>query len=340
LFDQGHLDRAMRLLTMAASLDPQHARSVALSARVADAIMARDAAEAAERLRRTVDELLTGAEAQLQSPDRQIPAVTLALQQIAKALELAPENPRAVALKTTADEALAALRESARVDAAIRNARSRFANGKHQSALQLLETLDASANPAVAETLKELRALIQAMQEQKRAEQEQAERQARVAELLKTARAAIEGKRLTEALEALLAARAIDDTADGLVELTEQAIQSQAQEIRKGAPAPGEKRDRAQTPTGRQRAATRMPADEDATVFIPAGGMGDPERSADEGSSTSISLAPAGTGDAGDRTRLGSGTDGGADSPPRWGMIAGAAILLLILLVALFRLWS
>ena len=217
-----------RRISTLSTLEPSRSR-----ARVTDAIKARDAAEAAERLRQTVDELLAGAEAQLQSPDRQTPAVMLAMQQIAKAQELAPDNTRAAALKATADEALAALRESARVDAAIRNARSRFANGKHQAALQLLESFDASAHPAVAETLKELRAQIQAIQEQRRAEQEQAERQARVAELLKTARAAIEGKRLNEALEALLAARAIDATADGLVELTDQAIRSQTQETRK-----------------------------------------------------------------------------------------------------------
>jgi hypothetical protein len=161
-----------------------------------------------------------------------------------------------------------------------------------------------------------------------------------VADLLKTARAAIEGKRLAEALEALLAARAIDATADGLVELTDQAIRSQAQEARKtSAVPPVETRDRAPTPTGRQRVPTRMPADEEATVFVPAGGMGASERSADESNASSTSPAAVGVED-GERTLIGLDNDEAEARPRRWGLIAGAAILLLIILAALFRLWS
>src|SRR5262245_31059262 len=83
---------------------------------------------------------------------------------------------------------MAQLREAASIDAAIRNARSRFANGKHQSAIQLLEGLDPSAHPVVAEALKELRAALQEIEEKRRIEQEQAE-QRRLAEEAEKAKA-------------------------------------------------------------------------------------------------------------------------------------------------------
>jgi tetratricopeptide (TPR) repeat protein len=156
LFERRDLQGAMRLLTSAASLDPQHPRTLLLSRRVADAIKEQEVADAAERLRRTVDELLAAAEERLRMSDRQLADVTSAKQKIAQALELAPDHAGARALRITADEAFAALREAARVDTVIRNARNRFANGKHQSALRLLEALDAS-NPVVAEALRELR---------------------------------------------------------------------------------------------------------------------------------------------------------------------------------------
>jgi len=346
LFAEGDLDGATRLLTLAAALDPQHARTVALSGRVSDAVKARDAAEAAERLRKTVDELLDAAEAQLQSPDRQAAGVTLATQQIAKAQELAPDNARAQALKATADEAAAALRETARIDAAIRNARSRFANGKHQSGLLLLESLDA-AHPAVAEALKELRGRLTVIQEQRRAEQEKAERQARTAALLSTARAALEGKRFTEAIDALSAARALDVSTDDLVELTDQAMRGQeaqtAAATNAGAAPPLEKRDRAQTPTGRQQAMPRrMTADEEATVFIPVSEIEAGERGTGPGQLTSIAAAADGIDDAvARRTAIAAAAgDEAAPGPWRWGVIAGAAILLLVILAALLRLWS
>ena len=60
---------------------------------------------------------------------------------------------------------------------AIRNARARFANGKHQAAIQLLEGLSAASNPLVSETLREFRTEFEAIQERRRAEQAIAEQQ-------------------------------------------------------------------------------------------------------------------------------------------------------------------
>jgi hypothetical protein len=98
----------------------------------------------------------------------------LAMRKITQVLALAPDHAEALALKATAAKALATQREAAFVLAAIRNARSRFANGKHQAALQLLENLDSSAHPIVAETLSELRAALREIQERRRAEEEAA----------------------------------------------------------------------------------------------------------------------------------------------------------------------
>jgi tetratricopeptide (TPR) repeat protein len=149
--------------------------------RVAEAIKQREAAEAAERLKKMIDDLMAAAEEQLRSPDRRATDVASALQKIGNVLALEPEHAGALALKTIANEAMAQLREAASIDAAIRNARSRFANGKHQSAIQLLEGLDPSAHPVVAEALKELREALRVIEERRRIEQEEAE-QRRLAE--------------------------------------------------------------------------------------------------------------------------------------------------------------
>src|SRR5262249_53944309 len=108
------------------------------------------------------------------------------------------------------------------------NARGRFALGKHQAAIQLLESLDPAANPLVAATLKELRDAFHEIQEKRRLEEEQAERQRVTATLLGSARAAIQGKRYQEALDTLSALRAIDPTAAGLADLTAQASRGHA----------------------------------------------------------------------------------------------------------------
>jgi hypothetical protein len=160
LLDGGDFQGAMRLLEQAATLDAQHPRTLLLLERGRDAIKKQEAADAAERLSRTVDELLAAAAEQLHSADRQPRDVTSAMQKITQALALAPGHAGGQALKATAEEALAPQLEAARIRAAIRNARNRFAIGKHQAALQLLEKLDPSSHPDVADALKELRGAL------------------------------------------------------------------------------------------------------------------------------------------------------------------------------------
>jgi serine/threonine protein kinase len=167
LLDGGDLQGAMRLLEQAKNLDAQHPRTVLLLERAGNAVKEQEAAAAAERLRRTVDELLAAAAELLQSADRQDHDVTSAMQKITQALALAPGHAGAEALKATAEEALAPQREAARIRAAIRNARNRFAIGKHQAALQLLENLDPSSHPVVADTLKELRGALAQLEQQR-----------------------------------------------------------------------------------------------------------------------------------------------------------------------------
>ena len=74
--------------------------------------------------------------------------------------------------------------------------------------------------------MKELRDAFQQIQEKRRVEEQQAERQRVTATLLASARAAIRGKRFQEALDNLVALRAIDPTAPGLAELTETATRA------------------------------------------------------------------------------------------------------------------
>jgi len=344
LFAQGDLQGAMRLLALGSRLDPSHTPTAELTARVGEAIKAQEAAEAAARLRQTIDGLLAGAEKHLQAPRRQMPDVMSAMQNITQALALAPDDERAKALKANADEAIAALREAARIDAAIRNARNRFANGKHQAALQLLEGLDASAHPAVAETLRELRGLYHGIQELRRAEQEAAERKVKTAALVANARVALETRRYSDALETLSAARSIDPFADGLAELTERALNEQAaqNESMKAAGAERQTRDRTRTPPIRERASERRTSsDEEATVFLAPAVDGREEleskrastRTAtpiehDTSEDTQVSLEaaqPVEESEAGKRP---------------WPLLVGAALMLLATLVALWILFS
>jgi hypothetical protein len=118
--------------------------------------------------RRTADGLLAAARALLQPANPRVADVSSALEKIEQALAAVPNDAEALALETTANETLARLRDAAKIDAAIRNARSRFAIGKHQAAIQLLEGLDPASHPAVAEALQELRAALQAIEDRRR----------------------------------------------------------------------------------------------------------------------------------------------------------------------------
>ena len=88
----------------------------------------------------------------------------------------APSRICAANVLEPANENLARLRDAAKIDASIRNARSRFAIGKHHSAIQLLEGLDPGAHPTVAAALRELRTALQAIEERRRQAEADAKR--------------------------------------------------------------------------------------------------------------------------------------------------------------------
>ena len=67
--------------------------------------------------------------------------------------------------------------------AVISNARTRFANGKHQAAIRLLEDFQPPSHPEIVAALSELRAAPRKIEEEQRLEQERIERQERVAAL-------------------------------------------------------------------------------------------------------------------------------------------------------------
>jgi hypothetical protein len=232
-------------------------------------------------------------------------------------------------LQPTATAAVAAEQQASVVRASIRNARSRFANGKHQAALQLLESLDPSSHPMVEETLRELRAALHEIEERRRIEQELAEKHRQLATLIGTARAALKAQRFADALDALAAARAIDESAAGLVELTHQAQRGLAGEL-----APASRADE-----------DEMAADQDATRFI----MVPPDAaSRRSGQTEAVRPAPASSvedDDAGDdgRTRFVAPPPLAKPAPaptgkalPVWVVMVAAAILLILALLALY----
>ena len=158
------------------------------------------AAEAAERLRQQVAELIRSASQRLQSADDRTSDLALALREVNQALALDPENAEAASLKTAIEASIAERREAARVQAVINNARRRFANGKHQAALRLLEDFQPSSTPEIAAALSELRGALLEIEERQRAERERVEKEARVAALLAEARTALRDSQFDAAL--------------------------------------------------------------------------------------------------------------------------------------------
>jgi predicted Ser/Thr protein kinase len=161
LLEQGEPEAAEAQVKRAAALEPENAETLSLAKRVEDALHEKAAAAAAARLKRSIEELLANASRNLDSVNQRPDALSVAVQQISQALELAPDHPDAQSLKTRADEIQAALRKAALIRTGVRNARTRFAMGKHQAAFQLLESLDPDDNPAVAEALAELRQALE-----------------------------------------------------------------------------------------------------------------------------------------------------------------------------------
>ncbi len=227
-FERGDLQESMRLITLAQALEAEHPRTASLLERVQQAIAEQEAAAAVERRRQEVETLVATAAARLDAPTPQASELALAVKEIERALSLDPEHAGALELKATAQAAVAAEQKASVIRASIRNARTRFANGKHQAAFQLLESLDPAANPIVEETITELRAAFHEIEERRRIEQERLDRERQLATHIGTARAAINAGRFKDALDALAAARSIDETATGLAELTEQAQRGQS----------------------------------------------------------------------------------------------------------------
>jgi hypothetical protein len=146
LFQRGDLAGAERLLQSARRLNKDNPRVSLLAAQISDTIELRTAAEAAERARQKVGELVRAAAQQLQSANDQPPELILALSRIDEALALDPACAEALALRPAIETALELSREEAQVRAAVSNARRRFANGKHQAGLQLLESVQPSSH--------------------------------------------------------------------------------------------------------------------------------------------------------------------------------------------------
>ena len=315
LFEQGDFQGSLRLLKLAQSLDAHHTPTALLFERVEHAIKQQEAAAAAEKRRRAADDLLGAAAERLQSAEHHAGDLVLAVQEIDQALTLVPDHAGALALKATAEAAVAAEQQAAVIRASIRNARSRFANGKHQAAFQLLEQLDPSAHPIVEETLKELRGALHEIEERRRAEQELAERQRQTAALIGTARAAIKAARFTDALNALSAARLIDASADGLAELTAQALRGQSGES-------------AATP----RPEDDGTADEEATRVILLSPDGHPRRIGEV-----EQVLPTAASDDREDSPQGAQRTEAVGRAWRWVLIVTAGVLLLLVLVALYR---
>jgi hypothetical protein len=226
--ENGDLSGAAALLTLASELAPRHPRAAELSEQLREATERRAAAEAAERLRQQVVELVRSASQRLETASDQPNELALALKEIDRALALDSGNADATTLKTTIEETIAAHREAARVRAALNNARARFAIGKYQAALSLLESFQPSTQPEIVALLSELRGGLLEMEAQRRIEQERVEKEARVAGLLEKARTALLSRQFDTALALLSSAGEIDAAAPGLSALLERARQEQA----------------------------------------------------------------------------------------------------------------
>jgi hypothetical protein len=168
------------------------------------------------------------------------------------------------------------------------------------------------------------------IEEQRRVEQERAERRRQIAILIGTARAAIKAQRFADALNALASARLIDEAADGLAELTEQALRGlSGQSV--ATPPPVD---------------DRTVADEDATRVILLDPKGNPRRAED-----GQALSPGAAGDleqAEDpnltRVHIPQGVQ--EPAPPRrndaagrvwpWMVIVAASVLLILVLIGVY----
>jgi serine/threonine protein kinase len=225
--EKGDLTAAADGLALATTaLTRQHAGVVTLAERLQKATDERAAAEAAERRKQEVAGLVESASRRVTSAGSQLEELLLALRDVDRALSLSPDNPDAGSLKATIEASLAALREAARVKAVINNARTRFANGKHQAAIRLLEDYQ-PAHPEIQAALTGLRDSLAKIEEEKRLERERIEKEQRVTQLLDSARASLGNHELDAAMSALASAADIDANAPGLAALRDRVRQEQ-----------------------------------------------------------------------------------------------------------------
>jgi serine/threonine protein kinase len=224
----GDLAAADEMLRRAADLVPGHARAAELAEQLRVARERQAAAEAAERLKREVDDLIASASRHLLAAAHDAAELPIALARVNSALALDPGNAEATRLKAAIEADFAAKRDAARARTTIENAGRRFANGKHLAAIKLLQDFNPPNHPDVVKALGELRAALQVIEEKRRLEQERAERQQRLAALVTDARAALTEQRFDDALQIVAKAEDIDAAAADLAPLKEQIAREQA----------------------------------------------------------------------------------------------------------------
>src|SRR5262249_33330072 len=226
--EAGDLVAAGELVQRASELVPGHPQIAQVTDALRLARERKEAAEAAERLRREVEALVRSASARLEASGDNAAGLSAALSDVNRALELDPSNAEAASGKRGIDAAIAARREAARVRAAIDNAGRRFANGKHQAAIKLLEEFDPPDQPDIVRALGQLRTALQVIEEKRRAEQERLERQQRAAALVNDARTALQERRFDDALQMLASAEEVEATAADVAALRAEVIREQA----------------------------------------------------------------------------------------------------------------
>ena len=226
--DSGNLADAAAVLKVVADLTPDHPGVLEFSERLRLATEQRAAAEAAERLQKQVRDLLQSASHRMASSSDQANELAVALREVTEALTLDSANADASQLKTAIEASIAARREEARRKTTISNARSRFAIGKHQAALRLLEDFEPAGTSEIVSVLNELRQALHEIEEQRRLEREKLERQERVSALAAAARTALRKQQFDAALEHLAKAAEVDPAAPEIKTLTDEATAQRA----------------------------------------------------------------------------------------------------------------
>jgi serine/threonine protein kinase len=216
------------MVKRAGELVPDHPRIKQVAEELRLALERKAAAEAAEQLRLKVEALVRSAAAHLESGADNAAELSAAIADANRALELDPTSVDAAAVKRSIDAAVAARRETARVRAAIDNAGRRFAHGKHQSAIKLLEEFDPPDHPDIVKALGELRSALHLIEEEHRKEQERIERRQRAAAFVGDARASLQEGHFDEALQMLSIAEEIDPATADVAPLRDEIVRAQA----------------------------------------------------------------------------------------------------------------